>query len=186
MRLAARHFAEQNAAFCLRRLRSLDQRYGHLLGGRAGIFDHGLRDVLHQAALLLERAALNEIDDDFRHLSLSMSALLPACRTRSSLCAEREIGLPQERARTIGKFPRRHNREHKTKRLVFAIGVLALDFTASAPAHADFSVVRFELGFCRIWWNNGINPIGTGWTRVATAPDFTDAQDAAVKKGKCK
>src|SRR5262252_10391987 len=121
MRLAARHFAEQNAAFCLRRLRSLDQRYGHLLGGRAGIFDHGLRDVLHQAALLLERAALNEIDDDFRHLSLSMSALLPACRTRSSLCAEREIDLPQERARTIGKFPGRHNREHKTKRLVLQL-----------------------------------------------------------------
>src|SRR6516225_5780745 len=88
MRLAARHFAEQNAAFCLRRLLSLDQRYGHLLGGRAGIFDHGLRDVLHQAALLLERAALNEIDDDFRHLSLSMSALLPACLKNGRVLSE--------------------------------------------------------------------------------------------------
>jgi len=50
-------------------------------------------------------------------------------------------------------------------------------------------VVRFELGYCRIWWNTGINPIGAGWTRVATAPDFSSAwaaQDAAVKKGKCK
>jgi hypothetical protein len=49
--------------------------------------------------------------------------------------------------------------------------------------------MRFELGFCRIWWNNGINPIGTGWARVATAPDFSGAwaaQDAAVKKDKCK
>jgi hypothetical protein len=49
--------------------------------------------------------------------------------------------------------------------------------------------MRFEPGYCRIWWNNGINPIGSGWTRVATAPDFTSAwaaQDAAVKKGKCK
>jgi hypothetical protein len=48
---------------------------------------------------------------------------------------------------------------------------------------------RNENGFCRIWWNNGVNPIGTGWTRVATAPDFSGAwaaQDAAVKKGKCK
>ena len=75
------------------------------------------------------------------------------------------------------------------KRLVFAVGVLALGFAASTPARADFSVVRFELGFCRIWWNNGINPIGTGWARVATAPDFTSAwtaQDAAAKKGKCK
>jgi hypothetical protein len=80
------------------------------------------------------------------------------------------------------------------KRLVFAIGVLALGvfelgFAASTPARADFSVVRFELGYCRIWWNNGINPIGAGWTRVATAADFSSAwaaQDAAVKKGKCK
>jgi hypothetical protein len=63
------------------------------------------------------------------------------------------MGLPQGRART-------------------AVGVLALGFTASTPASADFSVVRFELGFCRIRWNNGVNPIGTGWTRVATAPDF--------------
>ena len=80
------------------------------------------------------------------------------------------------------------------KRLVFAVGVLAvgvlaLGSAASTPAPADFSVMRFEPGYCRIWWNNGINRIGTGWTRVATAPDFTSAwaaQDAAVKKGKCK
>lgn len=51
------------------------------------------------------------------------------------------------------------------KRFVFAVGVLALGFAASTPARADFSVVRFELGFCRIWWNNGINPIGTGTLR---------------------
>jgi hypothetical protein len=75
------------------------------------------------------------------------------------------------------------------KRFVFAVGVLALGFAASTPARADFSVVRFESGFCRIWWNNSANPIGTGWARVATAPDFMGAwvaQDAAVKKGKCK
>jgi hypothetical protein len=60
------------------------------------------------------------------------------------------------------------------KRFVFAVGVLALGFAASTPARADFSVV-LELGFCRIWWNNGINPIGTGWTRVAAAADFTSA-----------
>ena len=75
------------------------------------------------------------------------------------------------------------------KRLVFAVGVLVFGFVASTPARADFSVMRFEPGYCRIWWNNGINPIGGGWTRVATAPDFTSAwvaQDVAVKLGKCK
>ena len=55
------------------------------------------------------------------------------------------------------------------KRLVFAVGVLALGFAASTPARADFSVVRFEPGFCRVWW------FGAGWTRVATAADFTSA-----------
>ena len=85
------------------------------------------------------------------------------------------MGLPEFRVRTIGKFPGRHNRELSMKRLVFAVGVLALGFAASTPARADFSVVRFEPGFCRIWWNNGINPVGAGWTRVATAADFTSA-----------
>ena len=75
------------------------------------------------------------------------------------------------------------------KRFAFAVGVLALGFAAATPARADFSVIKFELGYCRIWWNNGTNPIGKGWTRVATAPTFAAAwakQTAAVKKGKCK
>lgn len=75
------------------------------------------------------------------------------------------------------------------KRLAFAVGVLALGFVASTPARADFAVVKFELGFCRIYWNSAAKPWGTGWAMVATAPDFAGAwaaQDAAVKKGKCK
>jgi hypothetical protein len=75
------------------------------------------------------------------------------------------------------------------KRLAFAVGVLALGFTAATPARADFAVMKFELGFCRIWWDTGAKPWGAGWTQVATAPDFSAAwaaQDAAVKKGKCK
>jgi len=75
------------------------------------------------------------------------------------------------------------------KRFVFAVGVLALGFAASTPARADFSVMKFETGFCRIWWNKGVNPLGTGWSRVATAPDSMGAwaaQSDAVKKGKCK
>jgi hypothetical protein len=75
------------------------------------------------------------------------------------------------------------------KRLAFAVGVLALGFAAATPARADFAVVKFELGFCRIWWDSGAKPWGAGWKVVATAPDFSGAwaaQDAAVKKGKCK
>jgi len=50
-------------------------------------------------------------------------------------------------------------------------------------------VVKFELGYCRIWWDTAAKPIGTGWSVVATAPSFEGAwaaQTAAVKMGKCK
>jgi len=36
------------------------------------------------------------------------------------------------------------------KRLAFAVGVLALGFVATAPAHADFAIVKFRSGYCRI------------------------------------
>jgi len=71
----------------------------------------------------------------------------------------------------------------------FAIGVLTLGFAAATPARADFAVVKFELGFCRIWWQSSAAPWGAGWTKVAAAPDFTSAwaaQSGLVKKGVCK
>lgn len=75
------------------------------------------------------------------------------------------------------------------KRLAFAVSVLALTFAASVPARADFAVVKFELGFCRIWLDSNLKPWGAGWTVVAKAPTFEGAwaaQTAAVKKGICK
>ena len=104
------------------------------------------------------------------------------------------MSLPEFQVRTIRKFPGRHNRGALNETFGFCswrigswrIGIWLCRFDT---ARADFSVMRFEPSYCRIWWNNGINPIGTGWTRVATAPDFTSAwvaQDVAVKLGKCK
>jgi len=69
------------------------------------------------------------------------------------------------------------------KRFVFAVGVLAFGFAASTPARADFSVMKFESGFCRIWWNNSANPIGTGWARVATASDFMGGMGRSGRSG---
>jgi len=74
------------------------------------------------------------------------------------------------------------------KRLIFAVGILALGFAASTPARADYSVVKFELGFCRIWWDSSAAPWGSGWTKIATAPDWASAWaalDAAVAAKKC-
>jgi len=37
------------------------------------------------------------------------------------------------------------------KQLAFALGLLTLSVTAATQAHADFAVVRFSSGYCRIW-----------------------------------
>jgi hypothetical protein len=44
------------------------------------------------------------------------------------------------------------------KRLVFAIGVVALGFAASSPARADFAVVKWGSGYCRVWYDSAVKP----------------------------
>ena len=44
------------------------------------------------------------------------------------------------------------------KRLVFAVGVLALGLGATAPAHADYAIVKFNSGYCRIYDNTAFAP----------------------------
>ena len=44
------------------------------------------------------------------------------------------------------------------EKLIFAIGVLALGFTATAPAHADFAIVKFNSGYCRVYDNTASAP----------------------------
>jgi hypothetical protein len=75
------------------------------------------------------------------------------------------------------------------KRLAFVVSVLALGFAAATPARADFAVVKFEWGYCRIWWGTSATPWGSSYKILATAPDFMgawEAQAEAVKKGECK
>jgi len=44
------------------------------------------------------------------------------------------------------------------KRLAFAVGVLALGLVATAPAHADYAIVKFKNGYCRIWDHTAVAP----------------------------
>jgi hypothetical protein len=44
------------------------------------------------------------------------------------------------------------------KRLAFAVGFLALAFSAATPAPADFAVVQFSSGYCRIWTDTAFGP----------------------------
>jgi hypothetical protein len=39
-------------------------------------------------------------------------------------------------------------------RFAYAIGLLALALTATSPARADYAVVQFGDGYCRIWWDS--------------------------------
>jgi hypothetical protein len=76
------------------------------------------------------------------------------------------------------------------KRLIFAIGLAALSVAASGAARADYAVVRFGDGGCRIWWDSVGNPWGVGWTKVAVGlPDRDAAQialDAAFAQRVCR
>jgi hypothetical protein len=42
--------------------------------------------------------------------------------------------------------------------MVFAAGLLALSFSAVVPAQADFAVVRFNSGYCRVWTDTVAGP----------------------------
>jgi hypothetical protein len=75
------------------------------------------------------------------------------------------------------------------KRLAFALAVLVIGLAVS-PARADYALVRFEDGWCRIWWDSAGTPWGVGWTKVAVGmPDWLTAADAlndARSQGVCR
>jgi len=75
------------------------------------------------------------------------------------------------------------------KRLAFAIGLVAIA-VAATPAKADFALVRFDDGWCRIWWDSAGTPWGAGWTKITIRmPDWLTASAAlssARSQGACR
>jgi hypothetical protein len=75
------------------------------------------------------------------------------------------------------------------KRLAFAVGLLTIAFAAT-PARADYALVRFEDGWCRIWWDSAGTPWGAGWTKIVVGmPDWFTASAAlgnARAQGVCR
>ena len=75
------------------------------------------------------------------------------------------------------------------KRSAFALAVLAIGLAVS-PARADYALVRFEDGWCRIWWDSAGTPWGAGWTKIAIGmPDWLIASAAlstARSQGVCR
>jgi hypothetical protein len=76
------------------------------------------------------------------------------------------------------------------KTLALAFGLLAVASTSPAHAMDDYSVVQFNDGFCRIWWDSSGVPWGAGWTKIAIGlPDHVAAQAAlntAISQGICR
>ena len=74
------------------------------------------------------------------------------------------------------------------KRLSLASAILTLGFAAAAPARADYTVVRFETGYCQLWWDGSATPWGVNWTKLAITPDWASANsalNAAIANGAC-
>ena len=44
------------------------------------------------------------------------------------------------------------------KKLTFALGVMALGLVASAQAHAEYAIVKFKSGYCRIYNHTALPP----------------------------
>jgi hypothetical protein len=75
------------------------------------------------------------------------------------------------------------------QRLAFAVALLAIGLEVT-PARADFALVRFEDGWCRIWWDSTGTPWGVGWSKIAIGmPDWLTASAAlsnARSQGACR
>jgi len=72
--------------------------------------------------------------------------------------------------------------------LAAAVFALAQAYAAATPAYADYAVVRFGDGACRIWWDARATPWGNDWTKIAITPDRSAAEaalDAAIAGGAC-
>ena len=70
------------------------------------------------------------------------------------------------------------------KRLGIAAAILALGFAASTAARADYAVIKFKDGSCRVWSDSKMGPMigmkGKDWWWVGK-PAMT--REAAMKKG---
>jgi hypothetical protein len=76
------------------------------------------------------------------------------------------------------------------KRWVFAIGALALGLAASNAARADYAVVMFKDGYCRVWNDSKAAPAQPGWKYHWVGLNSWDfamsKKHYAMKRGWCR
>ena len=73
------------------------------------------------------------------------------------------------------------------KKILLAIGALALGLTATAPAHADFAIVKFNSGYCRIYDNTARGAAGRNVRLVCVGlPPLLPPADLADRSTQAK
>ncbi len=78
------------------------------------------------------------------------------------------------------------------KRLSLALGALAIALAAASPARADYSIVRWTWGDCKIWHDSSSPtvPSGGGWALLAAAIPTYDLAKALLedfyRQGVCR
>ena len=80
-------------------------------------------------------------------------------------------------------------------RFAFAVGLLVLGVAAATPARADFAVIRFNSGYCRVWTDTAVGPqdgqylwflAPWGWHYRFPSWDLADmAMHPAVARDRC-
>jgi hypothetical protein len=73
-----------------------------------------------------------------------------------------------------------------------AIALAAAALTAASPAWADYAIIRWSSGDCRIWDNAGpfATPLGVGWSLLANELPTYDVARVALedmyRQGLCR
>jgi hypothetical protein len=60
--------------------------------------------------------------------------------------------------------------ERRMTRPILALATLVIALFAASPVRADYAIIRWSWGDCRVWDNSGLWPVplGVGWTLLAT------------------
>jgi hypothetical protein len=78
------------------------------------------------------------------------------------------------------------NRELAMKQLAVVICILATGLAISTPARADFAVVQFGDGYCRIWHDSADDPWGASWRKIAIGLPTWSAASVALDSARAQ
>jgi len=82
--------------------------------------------------------------------------------------------------------------EHSMIRPILALAALVTVLTAASPVRADYAIIRWSSGDCRIWDNAGLFavPLGVGWSLLSNELPTYGAATAMLedlyRQGMCR